>query len=290
VTNKSTRPTLVTPRHEAEQKLIQQIDKGREILEMPINDPDELDKTGAKYKKWDMYNDTLLKHIVDTDDLYDEYQIDVRGLSYDGKLPHEEPENFRFFLDSYRFHAEVQAKLTCLEAILEKLGLIPESSTSIPAQAQFATPISNKVFVVHGHDERARKSVAGLLRKLKLIPIVLQDQVTKGKTIIESLEDHSDVAFAVVILTPDDQAASYGTIAGFYKPQARQNVIFEWGYFVAKLGRSHVCALVKGKTEIPSDLSGVLFHKLDDNGVWENSLIREMKAANVPLDLDGLLD
>jgi len=40
-------------------------------------------------------------------------------------------------------------------------------------------------------------------------------------------------------------------------PRARQNVIFELGYFFAKLGRDRVICIYKNGVEIPSDIKGM---------------------------------
>jgi predicted nucleotide-binding protein len=91
------------------------------------------------------------------------------------------------------------------------------------------------------------------LRRFRCEAIVLMEQPNKGLTIIEKFEDSADeVGFAVVLLTPDD----VGGIAAqdSQSTRARQNVIFELGYFSGKLGRGKVCLLRKGIVEIPSDL------------------------------------
>ena len=101
----------------------------------------------------------------------------------------------------------------------------------------------NKIFVIHGHDESARETVARFLEKLALEPIILHEQPNKGRTIIEKFEDYADVGFAVVLLTPDDVGAIKDREADL-RPRARQNVVFEFGYFIGKLGRERVCAWV----------------------------------------------
>lgn len=54
-------------------------------------------------------------------------------------------------------------------------------------------------------------------------------------------------------------------------PRARQNVIFEWGYFVGRLGREHVFALKKGDVELPSDIQGWVWEVLDDYALGARS-------------------
>lgn len=144
---------------------------------------------------------------------------------------------------------------------------------------------TNAVFIVHGHDEAPRLAVARFLEKLALRPIILSDQPNRGRTIIEKFEAHSDVGFAVVLLTPDDIGAPKG---GDCKPRARQNVILELGYFIGKLGRSHVCALRSADIEIPSDILGVIWTDYDTAGGWKLNLARELRAAGYAIDMNLL--
>ncbi len=113
--------------------------------------------------------------------------------------------------------------------------------------------------------------------------MVLHEQPNEGRTIIEKFEDYTDVRFAVVLLTPDDVGGLQDN-AGDTKPRARQNVIFEFGYFIGKLGRERVCALVKGNVEKPSDYDGVLYIQLDDSEGWKMRLVRELKSAGYNID------
>ena len=149
-----------------------------------------------------------------------------------------------------------------------------------------AVPDSTNIFVVHGHDEAAKISVARLLEKFELHPIILHEQANEGRTIIEKFEDHSDVAFAVVLLTPDDICVD--AQGNENEKRARQNVILEFGYFLGKLGRGKVCALYKDGTTLPSDYDGVLYVAMDDAGAWQFQLAKEMKAAGMDVDLNLL--
>jgi predicted nucleotide-binding protein len=139
----------------------------------------------------------------------------------------------------------------------------------------------NEVFVVHGHDEAALQAVARFLERLELPAIVLREQPDQGRTIIEKFEDcASRVGFAVVLLTPDDIAGTSSAPAA----RARQNVIFELGYFAGKLGRGRTCLLRRGAVEIPSDLYGVIYTELDPAEGWKIKLVKELKAAGMHFD------
>ena len=144
-----------------------------------------------------------------------------------------------------------------------------------------------KVFVVHGHDVESKETVARQLDKLGLTPVILHEQPNKGRTIIEKFEDYADVGFTVVLLTADDVGAGKGSRRNLSK-RARQNVIFELGFFIGALGRDRVCALHKDVDDIPSDFSGVLWIKMDTEGAWRLQLAREMKACGLDIDLNML--
>ena len=118
--------------------------------------------------------------------------------------------------------------------------------------------------------------------------MVLHEQPNEGRTIIEKFEDFAHVRFAVVLLTPDDTGRLQAD-AGEYRPRARQNVIFEFGYFIGKLGRERVCALVQGDLERPSDYDGVLYIQLDDSEGWKMRLVRELKSAGYDIDANRVL-
>ena len=145
----------------------------------------------------------------------------------------------------------------------------------------------NKVFIVHGHDHALKIELEIFLSHIGLKPIVLHREVDGGKTIIEKFEANSDVSYAFILLTPDEisyhsNQDNLDDIEREKEKRARPNVIFEFGYFIAKLGREKVCALHKGDVSIPSDLSGFIYKKVDSS-VEEIgfSLIKELKAAGL---------
>ena len=140
---------------------------------------------------------------------------------------------------------------------------------------------NKKVFVVHGHDHHLLDEVELMLRRIGLNPIILKNEANSGRTVIEKIEDLTDVGFGIVLYTCCDEGRKKG--ADTLRDRARQNVIFEHGYLCAKLGRSRVAALNDDGIEIPSDLAGVLYipHSVSD---WKNQLMREMKAAGLEFD------
>ena len=141
----------------------------------------------------------------------------------------------------------------------------------------------NKVFIVHGRDEGTKDTVARFLEKLDLVPVTLAEKPGKGLTIIEKFEQHTQVGFAIVLLTPDD-AGSLQDDENNLSPRARQNVIFELGFFIGRIGRERVCALTKGEVEIPSNYAGIEYIPLDASGGWKQKLFRELGSVGFKVD------
>jgi predicted nucleotide-binding protein len=175
----------------------------------------------------------------------------------------------------------MMTRLDCLIKTIEDQMNVNE--VTIPGKLN---QITNDVFIVHGTDHGVKETVARLLSKLKLNPIILHEQVNMAATIIEKLEKNSNVSFCVVLLTPDDKG---GIVGGEQKFRARQNVIFELGYFMSKLSRAKVCALHDQRVELPSDYQGILYIPLDSGGAWQLTLAKEIKAAGLLVDLNLLL-
>jgi predicted nucleotide-binding protein len=147
-------------------------------------------------------------------------------------------------------------------------------------------PLTNRIFIVHGHEDGARETLARFLERLGFEAIILHEQPNKGRTIIEKVEANSDVSFAVVLLTPDDEGRVNG---GTLEPRARQNVLLELGYFIGRLGRERVCALKRGALEIPSDFAGVIWEAMDQDGGWKLRLARELEAAGHTIDWNKVM-
>lgn len=146
----------------------------------------------------------------------------------------------------------------------------------------------SKVFIVHGHDNLAKTETARFIESLGLKAIILHEQASTGSTIIEKIEAYSNVGFAIVLYTPCDLGKAKGE--SDLKPRARQNVIFEHGYLMGKIGRKNVCALVKSNIEKPTDISGVVYIDMDDSGAWKHTIIKEMKSVGYEIDANKLYD
>lgn len=137
-----------------------------------------------------------------------------------------------------------------------------------------------KVFIVHGHDNEVKQEVGRFIESLGLQTIILHEQASSGMTIIEKIERYSnDADFALVLYTPCDRGRGAHETKIPARNRARQNVVFEHGYLMAKLGRENVCALVKGEIETPNDISGVVYVGFDAQGAWKTNVVQELKAC-----------
>lgn len=146
---------------------------------------------------------------------------------------------------------------------------------------------SEKVFIVHGHNESVKLSVARTIESIGLTPIILAEQPDKGRTVIEKFEkEGNDVGFAVVLLTADDKGRK--NRARTMQSRARQNVVFEMGYFMALLGRERVMLLLQEGVEEPSDLKGVVYTALDKDGAWRYKLVKELREQGYDASSDSL--
>jgi len=170
---------------------------------------------------------------------------------------------------------------------LPEKEILVQQNTNVKKATSKSTP-KKDVFIVHGHNEELKEKVARIIEKLKLKPIILHEQSDKGQTIIEKIESNSNVDFAIVLLTYDD----YGNAKsnnGKKNKRARQNVILELGYFLAKLGRSKVMILYEESVESPSDMSGFLYTLIDENESWKLRLVKELKEAGFSVDANDLI-
>lgn len=139
----------------------------------------------------------------------------------------------------------------------------------------------SKVFVVHGHNGELKLEIARLIEKVGITPVILSEQANQGATIIEKIERYGDVGAAICLFTADDIGKAKGESDS--KNRARQNVVFEAGYFMGKLGRNKVVMIADSSVEIPSDLSGVVYSN-DKN--WEVQVLKELKEIGFKIDFN----
>lgn len=282
-TQEQSLPNLVVSKDEASEKIQARIAKGKELEVLPIRSERDLEEAQAAYFKWSNYNSRLLSGLFDNLSIAKEYSSDlcfsVSGLTLEQEIRH--------------YRRGVTNKIHRLESFLEQIldEVIPERIPDSPTISSPEQTVANgdEVFIVHGHDTAAKSEVARFVEKLGLKVIILDEQPGGGKTIIEKFEaSASNAGFAIILLTYDDVGAAKDEQDNL-KPRARQNVIFEMGYFVKALDRGRVCAMSTDEVEIPSDLAGVEYIRLDADGGWKSKLARELKAAGISIDTSKLV-
>jgi len=273
-------PKLRVSPSEAKAKIAKQLRRGREIQQSareawrPPHSAVHVAQVEADREKWAKHIIRLLKSS------FTDQSIAIEFSDWHYSLP-------RFALPAQHFNKWIEDRIVQLESIKERIDLFPTVESETKAPGVPAVLLSKDVFLVHGHDGGAKSEVARFLEKLALYPIILHEKPSKGQTIIEKVEAHSNVGFAVVLLTPDDIGYRKGK-SSKKKNRARQNVVLELGYFLGKLGRTRVAALLKGTVELPSDFTGVLYISMDRRGAWRTELANEIKEAGIAVNMDNL--
>jgi predicted nucleotide-binding protein len=268
---------LRVPRADAADRVSHQIDKGRALLGLGIRSQAELEHARAEASKWESYTEELLKRLFTNESIAREF------MRFCGSVGYVDDGLAEFVA---RLREDVKGHVGRLDSILARLELLDEPpSVTAPKTGRERMTQTRDVFVVHGNNEAVRESTCRFLEKLDLRPIVLHEQANRGKTIIEKFEAHSNVEFAVVLLTADDVGAAKDKPDAL-RPRARQNVILELGYFLSRLGRHRVCCLYEHGVEVPSDYDGVIYVPLEGDG-WRLSLARELKSAGINVDLNN---
>lgn len=256
-------------------------------IESLINRVGELqrnDRRSAQFKKWIRDTQVALEHIFGKES---RHITDFNQIRYSlGAFSSSTPD--------HKFHQRYVEGLEnarhVLVSMIEEIQEYWEEGSEVDARSQEMDSVaprspleSNRVFIIHGHDAGTKETVARFIAQLGLEPVILHEQANQGRTIIEKFEDHSDVGYAIALITPDDTGSSIKEPENV-RQRARQNVIFEFGYFLGKLGRKNVVGLVRGDIEAPSDYSGVLYIPIDDSGAWRFLLIKELKSVGYEVD------
>ncbi len=168
-----------------------------------------------------------------------------------------------------------------LEVYIEEIQENEHDDEQSENTAEHISVANKKMFIVHGHDGELKQLVARVLEKQGIEPIILSEQANCGATIIEKFEKNSDVRAAICLFTEDDLGR--GKNEKDLKARARQNVVFEAGYFIGKLGRDRVILLANKKIEMPSDLSGVVY---SNTGSWQFEVLKELKTMGYNIDMN----
>ena len=285
----STGAKLLVSQAEAREKINAQIIRGREIIEplapahagfgFGLAGSAAFEQAKTDQEKWAKLTIDLLKSLFADLSIDNEFgSVDILYFPQTDR-----PKLLAGWMTARIHHLEsIIERLPLFSSAEEMTGGVAASTPKHPAQS-----LSKGIFIVHGHDEAAKHEVARFIEQLGLRAIILHEKPDRGKTIIEKVDQHSDVGFAVVLLTPDEVAHPKDKPSEA-KPRPRQNVVFELGYCIGKLGRSRVCALLKGDIELPTDYAGILYKSMDATGSWRFELAREIKEAGIDVDLNKL--
>ncbi|WP_343584559.1 nucleotide-binding protein [Flavobacterium sp.] len=277
---------LIIEKANFKSNLTEIFEKGKELRDRSITNVPELEKNQKDYYSWDDYNSEYLKQVFNNEN--NQYKRDYDntnkfyGLFSSGNdSPNQKLKELK---------DKISSKLTFLERLIEKVDLLKSNiEENQPAVGLSKTVDSSNtnIFIVHGHNIAVQQSVARTLEKLGLNPIILNERPNAGSTIIEKFESNSNVGFAVILLTDDDEGKSKTDID--LKSRARQNVILELGYFIGQLGRKRVLPLYSEGVELPSDIHGLLFIPIDKANTWKFALVKELKEAGYNVDANSIL-
>jgi len=277
---------LVVDKASFTSKLLERIELGKELFSRHITSLEELEKNEIDYSKWDDYNSEYLKQSFNNE--YSGYKRDYDNtnsspIMFVGGRSDTPDETLK------KLKEDIQSKLDNLDQLVAKVDLLKsEVEVARIERAEKRVGTDNKnIFIVHGHNAAIQQSVARAIEKLGLHPIILHEQANSGNTIIEKFEANSNVGFAIVLLTDDDEGKSKTEID--LKNRARQNVVLELGYFIGKLGRKRVLPLYSEGVELPSDIHGLLYVQLDKTDNWKFSIVKELKAAGYSVDANVLI-
>lgn len=223
----------------------------------------------------------------------DNDEKDQSGLTLAKKAAYSTPKIILTSFPSYSYVREAlkpqfDGSPVAVDFLAREEGLSALQSTvddilkSTSEQKEGIRP-KRKVFVAHGHDKGIKDATTKFLEEVGLVPIILSEQVDGGDTIIEKFERYSrESNFAVALFTDDDIGYPKKNPAG-PRSRARQNVVFELGYLLAKLGRRRVRVLYQSGVEIPTNVMGFIYIELDDAERWRSYLWRELRNAGLPV-------
>lgn len=276
---------LTAPLTEVRATLDAAKEAGARLLASVPNDAEEIPRFREQYLAWESRTAAILENAFDASgfmttspkDEFNGTSISLLDLKISATtIPMERlPE----------VATDIREKIRVLGSIDDRLDVYSQFRSSTAA-----TPVTSDapIFLVHGRDVERREIVRRFLETVTdRAVVVLADQANRGQDILGKLLEHAQqAAFAVVLLTPDDE----GGLAGVDVPsrRARQNVVFELGLFIGLLGRDKVAALNDPGVELPTDFSGVGYILIAGES-WQMELARELKAAGVAVSLDKAL-
>jgi predicted nucleotide-binding protein len=153
-----------------------------------------------------------------------------------------------------------------------------EQIFEVRANSELSPPTRSpmgRVFISHGRSPDWQKVQPFLEKDVKLKSLELAQEPSRGKTVIEKLEENADHCdSAVIVMTGDDLTS------GEQEARVRENVMHEIGFFQARYGRQAVFLLHEEGVSIPSNLGGVVYIPFPKGNIEAtfHVLQRELKA------------
>ena len=204
-------------------------------------------------------DEALLRQIVQ--ELIDLFNDSLGKNSYSHQIAAEFHDGRQNFVGSPSYHS-VESIISVVRAALTRLNRNSELLAKRKSEENLRR--RENVFIIHGRDEAKWRELKEIIKsEFRLNPIVLFEQPDIGaKTVIEKFEHYAPTcSYAIAVFTPDDEVKS----GSENYLQARPNVIYELGWFCARLGRSGVMLLLKEGTSVFSDFGGIIQKRFQQN-------------------------
>lgn len=273
---------LKKPKNIFKEEIQERLLKGEEIIKNSMQIQVDIKSVKSKFSSWDDYNLELLKQSFNEPNNEYRRSYEKAGES-SGMMISTMGARTTITEILQELISKINSKVDNLRKLAQKIEILKSSEPGRITIDNEKNLDMSQIFIVHGHDVIAKIETARFVEKLGFSPIILHEQASSGKTIIEKIEDYSNVGFGIVLYTPCDIGAKKGEEAKF-KSRARQNVVFEHGFLIGKIGRGNVCALVKESVETPNDISGVVYISMD--GDWKLDIAKELRNSGYKVDMN----
>ncbi len=255
---------LNIPPEKADDLIEEKMVNGAPLLQITIKNIQHWKSAEKKFKIWNSENYELLKSIFKNNKVAKDYSSSGWSI---GRIF---VSDLKLSEKTTKLNIDIQDKLDKLNSIKLSLGIFKIQDKTGKRDN------SKKLFFIHGTNCSSKTKVINFITELGLEPIVLQEFIAGGKTLIDEILTRSEVKFAIGLLTPDNVGGIQPDKLNF---RADQNVILELGIFVGLLGRKNVCGLSSGNLQLPEDYHGFEYIKIDKSGTWKELVFMELKKA-----------
>jgi predicted nucleotide-binding protein len=168
--------------------------------------------------------------------------------------------------------------------VSDRIRLLKEESPSTPVLNR-SQLLRNNSLLIYGRDEAAKESLSKFIERLGLRALIFHEEAEGGASIVEKFGQFPNIDFAIFLFTTGDIAPPRDkTREG--QVHVSQNIVFEFGYFVGKLGQKRVCVLYREGVEIPLNYQGIVYIPIDSRGGWRLLVAKEIKEAGIEIDLN----